>query len=255
MSQLSVSIPAHQLAELEALGSGESMRRALYNAYKATARNIRVATQTEIRSRSSLAVKTIRKAIEDKVDYPMTMSQRGRVTIIQRGVSLSEYGPKSSKLSGVRVKLPKGELVLRHAFIKTMPNGKKLTVTRGRRLPGPRSPNHFKVRFKKRGDKMPAHAHLMSPSEQDARLNTTRWRKGKGFTPRGYVQRLTLENMRGTSVLSAFGAERLTEIGSQVMTEAQQLFEKNLANQIVFRSLGPQKVFDRSNTQDYTGES
>ena len=230
------------------------MRRALYNAYKETAQNIRVATQRAIRSRSSLLVKTIRKAIEDKVDYPMTMSQRGRVTIIQRGVSLSEYGPKSSKAAGVRVKLPRGELVLRHAFIKTMPNGKKLTVTRGRRLPA-RGPNAFKTRYKSRGEKLPAAMQNMTVAEQDAKLNTTRWRKGKGFTPRGYVQRLTLENMRGTSVLSAFGAERLTEIGREVMTKAQGFFEKNLASQIVFRSLGPQKVFDRSNTQDFTGES
>jgi hypothetical protein len=253
MSQLSVSIPPHQLAELEALGSGESMRRALYNAYKDTARNIRVATQTAIRSRSSLAVKTIRKAIEDKVDYPMTMSQRGRVTIIQRGISLSEYGPKSSKSFGVRVKMPKGELVLKHAFIRTMPNKARLTVTRGKKLPMS-GPNAFKTRYKPDGEKMPAHAHLMTFAEQDAKLNTSRWRKGRGFTPKGFVQRLTLENMRGASVLNTFGATKLTEIGRKVMAEAQQLFEKNLAKQIVFRSLGPQKVFDRSNTQDFTGE-
>ena len=230
------------------------MRRALYQAYKRTAREIRVDTQKVVKSRSSLATKRIREALKDGVDFPLTMQQRGRMTITQKGIPLSDYKPRFSRASGIRVKLPKGELTLRHAFKATMPNGAKITVTRGRRLPS-RGPNAFKSRYKTRGEKMPATTQNMTFAEQDAKLNTTRWRKGKGFTPRGYVQRLTLENMRGPSVLTTFGEKQLTDVGREVMTNAQQIFEKNLANQITFRSLGPQSVFDRSNTQDFTGES
>jgi hypothetical protein len=230
MSQLSVSIPAHQLAELEALGSGEQMRRALFNAYKNTSRKIRVAIQKTVKSRSSLPAKRIREALTNDVDAPMTIRQRGRVTVRDMPVPLKDYKPKWSRGSGVTAKLPLGNITFRRAFIMRVGNV-EMVVSRSRQVKGiealpSKGPNYWKTRY---------------IDHDGAR---TQWRKGKGLTPRGYAQRLTVYKIYGSSVLGTLvdksgegvGKEILRKAGEEVMQNAQQIFEKELASQIVYRS-------------------